>query len=123
MSLLVLRMTTETIAPGHGEISAAVYHVGRFVFGIGGAAVTMAIVLLAFHAAPVHKKIFFSIDHKSKPPFGLGLDHLWLSFFQYETGAVFSNLGRGGSRSVSHLRTRRAGERVRSQGRVAAAAL
>ena len=31
----------------------------------------------------------------AKPPFDLGLDHQWLGFFQYETGAVFSNLGSG----------------------------
>ena len=55
----------------------------------------MAIVILAFHAAPVHKKIFGAIDYKDKPPFGLGLDHLWLGFFQYESGAVFSYMGHG----------------------------
>jgi hypothetical protein len=96
ISLVVLRLTTETIAPVMVKFPMPVYHAGRLVFGVGGAAVTMAIVLLAFHAAPVHKKVFSSIDHKTKPPFGLGLDHIWLSFFQYETGAVFSNLGRGG---------------------------
>jgi len=96
IALLILRMTTETIAPVMVKFPPAVYHAGRLIFGIGGAAVTMAIVLLAFHAAPVHKKIFGSIDHKTKPPFGLGLDHMWLSFFQYESGAVFSNLGYGG---------------------------
>ena len=41
-----------------------VYHAGRLVFGVGGAAVTMAVVLLAFHAAPVHKKIFSTIDYQ-----------------------------------------------------------
>jgi hypothetical protein len=96
VSLTVFRLTTETIAPVMVKFPLPVYHAGRLLFGLGGAAVTMAIILLAFHAAPVHKKVFFSIDHKSKPPFGLGLDHIWLSFFQYETGAVFSNLGRGG---------------------------
>ena len=46
----------------------------------------MAILILAFHTAPVHKKIFGAIDYKYKPPFGLGLDHQWLGFFQYTTG-------------------------------------
>jgi hypothetical protein len=96
VALTALRLTTETVAPVMVKFPTAVYHAGRLVFGLGGAAVTMAVVLLAFHAAPVHKEIFGSMDHKSKSPFGLGLDHLWLSFFQYETGAVFSNLGRGG---------------------------
>jgi hypothetical protein len=96
IALVVLRMTTETIAPAMVRFPMPVYHAGRLAFGVAGAAVTMAIVILAFHAAPVHKKIFTVIDYKTKPPFGLGLDHLWLGFFQYETGAVFSNTGYGG---------------------------
>src|SRR5271165_5675234 len=95
ISLLLLRMTTETIAPVMVKFPMPVYHAGRLIFGLGGAAITMAVVILAFHAAPVHKKIFSTVDYKSKPPFGLGLDHLWLGFFQYETGAVFSNTGYG----------------------------
>jgi hypothetical protein len=95
ISLLILRMTTETIAPVMVKFPMPVYHAGRLVFGLGTAAVTMAMVILSFHAAPVYKKIFNVIDTKSKPPFGVGLDHLWLGFFQYETGAVFSRLGVG----------------------------
>ena len=101
-------MTTETIAPAMVRFPMPVYHVGRLIFGLGGAAVTMAIVILAFHAAPVHKKIFGSIDYETKPPFGLGLDHQWLGFFQYETGAVFSNLG-SGKRDPYRTRTATAG--------------
>ena len=55
----------------------------------------MAILILAFHAAPVHKKIFGAIDYKYKPPFGLGLDHQWLGFFQYTTGEIFARYGAG----------------------------
>ena len=95
ISLLMLRMTTETIAPVMVRFPMPVYHAGRLIFALGGAGVTMAVVILSFHAAPVHKMIFSTIDYKSKPPFGLGLDHLWLGFFQYETGAVFSRLGAG----------------------------
>ena len=62
---------------------------------VAGAAVTMAIVILAFHAAPVDKKIFGVIRHDTKPPWGLGLDHQFLGFFQYETGAVFGRYGVG----------------------------
>ena len=55
----------------------------------------MAIIILAFHAAPVHKKIFRAIDYECKPPFGLGLDHQWLGFFQYATGGIFARYGSG----------------------------
>ena len=39
---------------------------GRLIFGLGGAVVTMAIVILAFHCAPVHKKIFNVVDYDSQ---------------------------------------------------------
>jgi hypothetical protein len=95
VSVLILRMTTETLAPAMVRFPMPIYHLGRLIFGVGGAAATIAIVILAFHAAPVHQKIFTAITYKTKPPFGLGLDHRWLSFFQYETGAVFANYGYG----------------------------
>ena len=95
VSVVLLRMTTETIAPAMVRFPTPVYHLGRVVFALGGALVTMAIVLLAFHTAPVHKKIFGVIDYDSKPPFGLGLDHQWLAFFQYVTGDIFPQYGGG----------------------------
>ncbi len=95
VSVGFLRMTTETLAPTMVRFPTLIYHVGRFVFAVGGAVVTVAIIILAFHTAPVHKKIFGTVDYNSKPPFGLGLDHQWLGFFQYETGAVFTTLGEG----------------------------
>jgi hypothetical protein len=95
VSVLLLRMTTETLAPAMVRFPTPVYHFGRLVFGLGGALVTMAIVILAFHTAPVHKKIFGVINYDTKPPFGLGLDHQWLGFFQYETGDVFAQYGSG----------------------------
>ncbi len=94
-TVLALRLTTVTIAPAQVRFPPALYHAGRFAFGAGAALVTMAVAILAFHAAPVHKKLFTVIDYRSKPPFGLGLDHGWLGFFQYETGAVFARYGVG----------------------------
>ncbi len=91
----ILRMTTETIAPSMVRFPPAVYHAGRLIFGLAGAAVTMAIVLLAFHAAPVHKKILNVIRYDTKPPFGMGFDHQWLGFFQHSTGAIFAQYGQG----------------------------
>jgi hypothetical protein len=95
VSVLLLRMTTETIAPAMVRFPVAVYQVGRLIFALAGALVTMAIILVAFHTAPVHKKIFGVYDYNSKPPFGLGLDHQWLGFFQYQTGDVFARYGSG----------------------------
>jgi len=96
VTVVILRLTTETIAPVMVRFPTAVYHIGRLVFGIAGALVTMAVVILAFHAAPVDKKIFWgAIQYDSKPPWGLGIDHQFLGFFQYETGAVFARYGIG----------------------------
>jgi hypothetical protein len=95
VSVLLLRMTTETIAPAMVKFPTWAYHAGRLIFGLAGAVVTMAVMLLAFHAAPVHQKVFSVIAYDTKPPFHMGFDHQWLGFFQYETGAVFARFGVG----------------------------
>jgi len=95
VSVMLLRMTTETLAPAMVRFPVPVYHAGRVFFALATSLVTMAILVLAFHAAPVHKKIFGAIDYKYKPPFGMGLDHQWLGFFQYTTGMIFARYGSG----------------------------
>ncbi|MBX6312033.1 MAG: CvpA family protein, partial [Isosphaeraceae bacterium] len=91
VSVLVLRLTTESLAPTMIRFPTPVYHLGRLVFGFLASAVTMAILLLAFETAPVHKKIFGVIDYAYAPPFKWGLDHKWLAFFQFTTGKVFAD--------------------------------
>jgi hypothetical protein len=95
VALVLLRMTTETLAPAMVRFPTAIYHLGRLVFGFCGAVVTIAILILAFEAAPVHKKVFSTIAYDTKPPWGLGLDHHWLGFFQHTTGAIFASFGSG----------------------------
>lgn len=90
-ALVVFRLTTETLAPAMVRFPAPVFQIGRIFFGLAGAVVTMAILLLAFEAAPVHKKVFTAVDYKYEPPFHMGLDREWLGFFQYTTGAIFAN--------------------------------
>jgi hypothetical protein len=95
VALVLLRLTTESIAPAMVRFPTPVYHLGRVIFGLAGAVLTMAIILVAFHTAPVHKKIFGVIDYKYAPPFKLGFDRGWLGFFQWTTGAIFPNYGTG----------------------------
>ncbi len=95
VSVVILRMTTETLAPAQVRFPTPVYHAGRLIFGLGGAAITLAVVILAFHCAPVHKKIFDAVVYDTKPPFGLGLDHQFLGLFQRETGGPFAQYGSG----------------------------
>ncbi len=89
IATLLLRLSTETLAPSMVRFPPPVYHIGRLIFGLAGSVVTVAIILLAFEAAPVHKKVFTVIDYTTKPPFGQGLDRMWLAFFQYTTGSIF----------------------------------
>jgi hypothetical protein len=95
VSVMLLRMTTETLAPAMVRFPVPIYHAGRLFFALATSLVTMAILILAFHTAPVNKKVFGAIDYKYKPPFGMGLDHHWLGFFQYTTGMIFARYGSG----------------------------
>jgi hypothetical protein len=95
VAVVALRLTTETLGPAMVRFPVPIYHAGRLIFGLAGAAVTVAILLLAFECAPVHKKLFTAFEYDAKPPFGLGLDHQWLGFFQHETGSVFIQYNAG----------------------------
>lgn len=95
VALVILRLTTETLAPAMVRFPMPVYHAGRIFFAFAGATVTVAILLLGLECAPVHKKLLGVVDYKYKPPFGRGLDHEWLGFFQYTTGSVFANNNSG----------------------------
>ncbi len=89
VSVFILRLTTETLAPAMVRFPMPLYHLGRWLFALGCSLVTVAIVLLGLDCAPVHKKIFGVIDYKTKVPFGLGLERQWLAFFQHTTGLIF----------------------------------
>ena len=91
ISLVLMRLTTETLAPAMVRFPTPVFHIGRVFFGLMGSLVTFSIVLLAFECAPVHKKVFTTMDYTAAAPFKLGLDRQWLGFFQYTTGLVFTS--------------------------------
>jgi hypothetical protein len=92
VALLLLRLTTESLAPTMVRFPAPLYHLGRWLFGLAASTVAMAIFLLAFHCAPVHKTMFYgAYPYDLKPPFGMGIDWQWLGFFQYSTGQIFAD--------------------------------
>jgi uncharacterized membrane protein required for colicin V production len=95
VSLVVIRIITEQAAPTMVRFPRPVYHIGRVVFAFLGACTTVAFLLLCFHTAPVNKKIFGAMTYNSKNPFGQGIDHALLGFFQYSTGHIFSNYEEG----------------------------
>lgn len=88
--LVILRITTESIAPAMVRFPTPLYHLGRVVFGFAGSVLTISFLLLTFHTSPVHKKIFGVIDYKYGPPFKQALDLNWLAFFQHTSGVVFA---------------------------------
>lgn len=94
-TVMVLRVATEYLAPAMIRFPTPVYHIGRFIFAFGTSVIVWSIILLGLHAAPVHQQIFGVVDYKHKPPFGLGIDHMWLAFFQKTTGDVFPTFGVG----------------------------
>src|SRR4051812_44126352 len=89
LSTFLLRLATDSLAPAMVRFPAPLFHLGRWFFGLACSVLTVAILLLAFNTAPIHKKMFNVIDYTSKVPFGLGIDREWLAFFQYSTGQVF----------------------------------
>ena len=92
VSLLVLRLTTDSLGPTLVRFPTPVYHIGRWSFALMGATITMSVLLLAFHVSPGQKKMFYgAYPYDRKPPFGMGIDWNWLSFFQYTTGQAFAS--------------------------------
>jgi hypothetical protein len=91
ITLVMLRLTTETMAPAMVRFPNPVYHIGRIAFGLLGGALTVAFLLVALDTAPVHKKVLGVITYETRPPFHFGLDHRLLAFVQRTSGAVFAN--------------------------------
>ena len=72
-----------------------VYHLGRIIFGVGGAVVMAAMIILAYEASPVQKKMLGVFDYSYKPFYGVRFDRDWLAFFQYSSGYTFARNGVG----------------------------
>lgn len=90
VTFVALKAFTENVAPTMVRFPAIVDVIGRISFALLGALITAGVIVLLFHVAPVSKKIFGAVDYQSKPPFGAGLDHKLLAFFQWSTGKIFT---------------------------------
>src|ERR1700733_11825116 len=86
VTLLIMRLLTEFLAPAMVRFPMPLYHVGRVIFGLGGAAITAGMIWLALDASPGQGKFLGSYDYQHKPFFGVRLDTEILAFFQYSTG-------------------------------------
>ena len=95
--LLIFRLTTDSLGPSMVRFPKALYHLGRWVFAFGGSALTVGMVLLAYQASPVQKKMIGVMDYAYKPFYGERFDRDFLAFFQYTTGYTFARNGAGPS--------------------------
>lgn len=98
--IIVFRLATDSIAPGMVRLPSPIYQLGRLGFGLGTAAMLAGILLCLYNTAPVHRKMFGTLDYDKKPPFGQGLDRKWLAFVQYTSEGAFSDYRRDGSMRV-----------------------
>ncbi|MDB5352452.1 MAG: hypothetical protein JWN86_3699 [Planctomycetota bacterium] len=90
ITMVILRVITDMIAPRMVRLPTPVYHLGRLLFGFATSAMTVGIMLCVLYTAPVHRRVFNAIDFETKPPFGQGLDRLWLAFVQFTTENAYS---------------------------------
>lgn len=93
VTLLILRLITENLAPSMVRFPKIVYQLGRVIFAFGGAVLTMGVLMLSLDASPVDKRILGAMDHKYQPFFKMRLDKEVLAIFQYSTGQIFSRAG------------------------------
>ncbi len=95
VSLLLLRLATENVAPSMVRFPTPVYHLGRVVFGLGASTIVVAMLLLGYQAAPVQKKMLGVMDYKYEPMYKERFDRDFLAFFQYTSGYTFARNGVG----------------------------
>src|SRR3954447_23454745 len=68
VSVVILRIITDMIAPAMIRLPTPVYHIGRLLFGFGTAAMTTGILLCVLYTAPVHRRVLHALDYETKPP-------------------------------------------------------
>lgn len=88
VSLVIFKVITESIAPLMVRFPMLVFQIGRLIFGLGGAVLTVGFLLLLLYTAPVHRKIMNALDYNAKPPFGMAVDRKLLGFFQWTTAYI-----------------------------------
>jgi hypothetical protein len=93
VTLIVLRLATDYLAPGKLKIPPALEGIGKLVFGAGAAAILVGFLLVVLQTAPVHEKIFWGMytpgADGTKPPFGMGLDNLALKVVETSLNGAF----------------------------------
>ena len=123
ISLVVLRLTTETIAPVDGEVPDARVSRGPACLRPRGRSGHHGDRPARFPRGAGAQEDLLRDRPQEQTSVWVGARPSLAELLSIRDGRGFFESGSRRARSVSHLRARRAGERLRSQGRVAAAAL
>ncbi len=123
IALVALRMTTETIAPAMVRFPEPVYHAGRIVFSLAGGGGNRR-----HHHSGVPRRARSQEDLQRRgshiqASVWLGSGPHVAGLLSVRDGSRFLEHGQGWPRSVPDVWAGGAGERLRSQGRVAARSL
>lgn len=93
VTLIVLRLLTDYLAPGKLKLPPALEGIGKLAFGAGAAAILVGFLMVILQTAPVHEKIFWGMytpgADGTKPPFGMGLDNLALKVVETGLNGAF----------------------------------
>lgn len=89
IGLILMRVATGSLAPKLLRFPPPVKLLFGLIMGLATGILTVGFILVCFHTAPVHKKLFTTVGADTAPPFGLGLDHKWLGFFALSSDRAF----------------------------------
>ncbi len=95
ISLIMLRLTTDSLAPAMVRFPMPIYHLGRIIFALGASALTLGMILLGLQASPGQKRVFGAYEYDHKPFYGSRFDTEFLGLFQFITGTSMSQFTPG----------------------------
>jgi len=93
ISVFLMRLATDQLAPTSPEVPALVYDIGRFGFALMTGYVTMAFLLTALHTAPIGREVaVIGFKPEADNFFGVAApDRQWLAFNQYFSEKVMGS--------------------------------
>jgi hypothetical protein len=90
VTLVGLKVATENLAPTMPRLPGILETLGKLVFGLAGAVLTVGFLVILLNTAPIHKRMLGHIDAEFQPPWGWGFDHKVLDGYRYITGKPFA---------------------------------
>lgn len=88
VTMVVLRVTTESLGPGFVRFPRPLFHAGRWLFGAATAWVMLCFLFMALHTAPLPRD-FLDFSPERENFFGFAPDRAWLGFMQRTSEQIF----------------------------------